>query len=247
MPGLIDRLPMLVEIWNEDRDIIRANAEDPVKDRNGMCSSSLVSDLRGFAVADFMLKHDIASFRSQLSESAEIYLHMFERFDRGEPIDPSYIAMLAYKELFNALAAGNLSLAKSFASHMGGRDKIEKEHDHPFDYAMGYTLRAFVLGDLPEMQKWQPLFEAVCHKHFVDCLGYATVFQAMLTGNPDLANQGMQSIINGHKKQSKGRGVFADTDDEMLCIWGLGMANLARSRGLSVESVPPLIPNELLI
>ena len=47
--------------------------------------------------------------------------------------------------------------------------------------------------------------------------------------------------------QSKGRGVFRDKEDEMLCVWGIGIANLARWRGLNVDAIPPLIPNDLLV
>ena len=53
--------------------------------------------------------------------------------------------MLAYKRLFDALAAGDFQLATGLAQVMGGRPKIEREHDHPFDRAMGYALKAQVL------------------------------------------------------------------------------------------------------
>ena len=53
--------------------------------------------------------------------------------------------------------------------------------------------------------------------------------------------------VKGHVRQSKGRGVFKDTVDETLCVWGVGMASLARRHGLEVNGVPPLIPQELLL
>ncbi|MEQ8856352.1 hypothetical protein, partial [Gimesia sp.] len=76
MAGLADRLPMLVELRSENREIVRANAADPKKDWNGICSSTLASDLRFFAIADYFLKHDIASFQSQLSEAVKIRIEM---------------------------------------------------------------------------------------------------------------------------------------------------------------------------
>jgi hypothetical protein len=35
-------------------------------------------------------------------------------------------------------------------------------------------------------------------------------------------------------------------EDEMLCVWGTGLANLARVRGLSITPPGPLIPTDLL-
>ena len=248
MAGLAERLPMLVELRGENQGILRANAADREKDKSGSCSSMLALDLRFFAVAHYILKRDVTSFRLQLSEAAEIRQRMFERFEAGEGIDASYVTMLSYKELFSALAAANMPLARSLAAHMGGRHDLEKEYDHPFDYAMGYTLRAFVLNDFPEMRKWSQNLWATCHETGVsDFQGYAKVFEAMLSEDTASANQGLIAVVKGHQRQTKGKGVFVNTEDELLCVWGVGMANLARSRGLCVEGNQPLIPDELLL
>ncbi|QDT26912.1 hypothetical protein Enr10x_22240 [Gimesia panareensis] len=247
MASIADRLPLLVELRSENREIVRANAADPEKDRNGRCSSMLAIDLRFFAVADFILQHDITSFKTLLSEAARIRTDMFSRFENGEFISDSYLTMIGYKSLFNALAAGDMSGAEQLAAHLGGRDDLERKYDHPFDYTLGYTLRAFVLQDRDQMQEWTPKFVNQCYKSKMkDFLGYGAVFQALLTGDTSGVNAGLASIVQGHQKQSKGRGVFVSTEDELLCIWGLGMANLVRAFGIPSEAIPPLIPRELL-
>jgi len=249
MANFMDRLPMLVDRRSEEseREIVQKNAADPQKDRTGCSSAMLIGDLRFFGVADYLMKGDIESFRKQLSESAQLYDRLFVRFENGEPIDVSYVAMLAYKELFDALAAADMKVAHSLAAHMGGRDAIEKKYDHPFDYAMGYTLRSFVLNDKEQMQEWTPKFIAACNKtSSADFLGYGQVFQAILDNDSAVGNEGMKAIVKGHQKQSKRRGVFADSVDEVLSVWGIGMANLARSHGLQIEAIPPLIPQDLL-
>jgi len=249
LPSYIDRLPMLVELRLEGdhQATISRNAEDPVKDRNGSSSTALADNLRFFGVADYLLKSDVESFRQKLSESAKIQDKLFDRFDNGEPIDGSYVTMLSYKSVFDALAAGDLATAKSLASHMGGRASLEKEHDHPFDYAMGYTLRALVLNDSKQIQEWPAKLLAACAETgMTDFNGYGQVFQAIHANDSASANDGLKAIVKGHQKQSKGKGVFAGTKDEVLCIWGVGMANLAQYHGLQVEAVPPLIPEDLL-
>lgn len=247
MAGIIDRLPNLVELRYENLPILQNNASDQEKDKNGSASSSLAGSLRFLGVANYILNHDISMFKEYLSEAAAIRKQLFERFEGGEPISESYVAMLSYKALMNALAAGDFELSKELASMMGGRDEIEKEHDHPFDYALGYTLKSFVLNDYHGMQQWAKNFEAVCtEKENVDFLGYAQLFIAILNKDENKANQGISEIIKGHKKQSKGYGVFKDSEDETLCVWGIGMVNLARYRNLNVQGSPPLVPDDLL-
>jgi hypothetical protein len=131
---------------------------------------------------------------------------------------------------------------------MGGRPKIEKYHDHPFDYAMGYTLKWFVLGQRHEMAGALERLRAECDKRGnANFRGYVRVFQAILDDNLGEANDGLKQIVEGHMKESKGRGVFSNAEDEALCVWGVGMANLCRKTGLLVDPVPPLMPEELLV
>jgi hypothetical protein len=243
-----DRLPVIVEVRSENRDTARKNAADREKDKSGRCSSMLSLDLRFFGAADFVLKHDIESFRQQLSEAAKIRKNMYERASIGEPIDESYLTMLSFTSIFDALAAGDLDTAKSLALHVGGREELERAHDHPFDYAMGYTLRAFMLNDGTQMQSRLASLVDVCvTSHMRDFEGYCEVFSAVLESDGAKANKGLRAIVAGHQRQSKGKGVFAGTEDEVICIWGIGIANLCRMYGLIIEGVPPLIPDDLII
>lgn len=248
MTGIIDRLPNLVEIEKEDLSILRTNAEDVGKDKSGSASATVANSLRFVGVANYVLSHDIEMFKSYLSEAAEIRKRLFERFERGESISQSYVSMIAYKALFNSLAAGNIELSKSLASHMGGRSEIEKKYDNPFDCALGYALKSFTEDNHTEMLYWTEKISDVCkEKGNIDFQGYAQMFKAMLEGDETLGNKGIQTIIKGHKNQIKGRGLFRNSEDEALCVWGIGITNLARSHGVIIQGVSPLIPDELLI
>ncbi len=246
--SLRDRLPRLVQVRQEGFDLVRANAADVQKDWNGATSDMLSLDLRFFGVAAYVLHGDVSAFKTNLAEAAVLIRSLFEREEQGQPIDASLLSMIAHKDVFNALAAGDMELARSLAQRMGGRDELEKKHDHPFDRALGYTLRAFVLNQPQEMTKCAADFSIICKEaDNADFQGYAHVFNAILTKNVAMANEGLQQILQGHKHQSKRGGVFKDTVDEILCVWGVGIANLARSDGLFVQGLPPLIPPDLLI
>lgn len=229
-------------------DVLEANASDPTKDVRGESSSSLAMSYRFLGVAMWIVERDIEKAREWLRKSALVWLNIFNRHENGERIAASYVTMLSYKNLFDALAAGVWDVANELAERMGGRPKIEKYHDHPFDYAMGYTLKWFVLGQRHEMAASLERLRAQCDKRGnANFRGYVRVFQAILDDNLGEANEGLRQVVQGHEKESKGRGVFKYTPDEALCVWGVGMANLCRRDGLPVDPVPPLIPGELLI
>jgi hypothetical protein len=228
--------------------VSQQNAEDPDKDRNGGSSAMHASLLRRIGILEFLLNGDRGKLHESLCGAAKIAMRLFERHDRGDGVDDSFVSMLAYKELFNVLAIGDIELARSLARHMGGRDELERQHDHPFDRAIGYCLKAFVLGNRAEMKQRLVEFANECdEKDNKDFRGYVQVFEAILEGNVAKAKAGFVELLKGHRRQCKGNGVFRFTLDQDLCVWGLGMANLARHYGLNVHIDDPLIPSELLI
>ena len=248
MTPIIDRMPQLLNTYRDE--LIPSQVQqiaEPSADRNGR-GTNLCAGLQRFrGVAEYVVQHEPQAFRRELRAAAGARLRLLARHDAGEPIADSYVSMLSYKSLYDALAAGAWDVATALAERMGGRDEIETYHDHPFDYAMGYALKWFVLGDREQMTEWSARFSAECRKKGnANFRGYACVFEAILSGDQAEAEGGLRDIVAGHRKLSRGRGVFAGTEDEALCVWGLGLAKLCRRRGLPVGPVPPLIPADLL-
>jgi hypothetical protein len=247
MAGIVDRLGILLEERKERLPSARARANDSERDSNGGFSRSLASHLRFIGIAEYVLNHDIAGFKSNFEEAARISNQLFVRYDAGEPIAPSLVSMIRYQELFCALAAGALELTRGFAGRMGGREKIEKEFDHPFDRTLGYTLKSFALEDRGKMELWSGKFTERCErKTNANDRGYALMFESILESDESKANESLIAIIEGHRRLSK-RGRYKDMVDETLCVWGIGIVNLARIHGLNVSSEAPLIPADLLI
>jgi hypothetical protein len=242
-----DRLPMLLAMRKEHLCSLRANASDPAKDRSGTATSSLQGTLRFIGVAEFAVAGDVGSFRSYLTEVAELGLRLLERHDRGEGIDPSYVAMVRYKDIFSALAAGKVAVAAQLGERLGGRPHIEEEQDHSFDRSLGHVLKSLVSGPPDQVESRFADFAAVCREpENTDFTGYAVAFRGILDHDVGRVQEGLMAVVKGHKNLVKRGGVFHDLEDEVLCVWGVGVANLARSRGMSITGLPPFIPNELL-
>jgi hypothetical protein len=244
---IANRLGLLREMRRKHLAQLRLNQSVSDKDKDGSTSDSLAGSLRFLGVADYVLDKNVAAFRGQLSEAAMLRLRLFERFDAGETISPSYVSMMAYKTLLNALAAANEGLAQNLAERMGGRDSIEAEYDRLFDRAFGYCLKGIVVHDAAGAQRALQDLERACKEpENRDFKGYVKAFRAIVDLNADVLPQAFEEIVAGHRKQSLATGLFKDTEDEVLCVWGLAVANLARSNGLPVPNAHPLLPAELM-
>jgi hypothetical protein len=131
---------------------------------------------------------------------------------------------------------------------MGGREAIEREYDRPFDMAFGYALKNILVSDIAAAKKWIEAFEVSCQEsENTDFKGYAKVLRAILNQDAEAAEVGFVELLSGHKRQCKSGGLFKDTEDEVLCVWGIGMANLARMQGVAVSLDDRLIPTDLLV
>lgn len=77
-------------------------------------------------------------------------------------------------------------------------------------------------------------------------MGYANALSALESRESvDLVSV-FSLILAGHRRLVKGS-VFGGTIDEVLCIWGIGTANLLISKGLLVDINDLILPRDLLI
>jgi len=156
--------------------------------------------------------------------------------------------MFAYQKLLDALASGDMNVARAFAERMGGRPEPEKEYDRAFEIAMGYGLKAILAGDdAAALARLYDLEQACTHKDYVNFAGYVPVLRGIVSRDSAAAEAAFPELLAGHRRESKGRGLFSDSVDEFLCVWGIGLINLAGSRGMVIKVDDPLIPADLIV
>lgn len=242
MGGLLDRLPILLEESKEDIPYLKENSANKEKDANGSSSNALANALWFSGVGEYLVNSNVAAYKSCLRDAANLRLSLIRRFDNGEPISKSYISMLSYRFLFAALASGDLALSRELALAIGERRRLEAKSDHPFDKALGYALRAVVL-ETSDMKDMVAQFKLIARKpNNKDFTGYADAFDAIQRCDVSYLTSALNKIQLGHIQQSLRGGVFKDSADEVLCVWGLGLINLARSKGIDFKFDSPLMP-----
>jgi hypothetical protein len=226
---------------------LEAKVANKELDNRGINSSALAGTHRQIGILEYILNKNIALFRQHLTESAKLRLSHFLRFNSGEPIDYSYVTMIAYKDIYNALAAGAFDLAIELADLLGEAPRLDEKSIskiHPFDQSMAYAIKSVVLGKntAAAISKLNEYLENNNYKNFS---GYGVAFDAIISTKSDRLDWGMKELLKGHDAESK-RGIFRDVMDRHLSIWGLGVANLAQKYGLKVCINTDLLPQELL-
>jgi len=244
---------------------------------DGMVENNCACDLKRFGVGEYYLRHDVATFKSNLSEAAELYIGLFERGSNslitpdvvsevseeklfavqdtnssGNSKDGNYVAafllsMITFKQLLNALASGDMVVAQRLAHVIGGHLDSEREVDEPLDHYFGWTLK-YMVDDCSDSlrREWIGHLASYLQSARPTLMGYPIVMQAIVDRNLEAANAGFVELLKGHRYECREGKMFGDTVDEIICVWGLGLANLARWRGLTVDPHDELIPSDLL-
>jgi hypothetical protein len=160
----------------------------------------------------------------------------------------SLLTMVTFKELFNALASGNRKVAERLSKLIGAH--LDPEHlcDEPLNHYLGWSLK-FLVDDVPDQVRcdWIGRLADYVQARRLTLMGYPIVMQAIVDRNAEVAQAGFAELLEGHRKECRAGKLFGDTEDEIVCVWGLGLANLARWRGLSIGPQDDLTPMDLLL
>ena len=239
---------VLKDARDDDIPALLEREADAERNKKGHFTRSLASTLRLIAVLSFLVESDVDQFRACMRAATERRVRLIDQFEAGEPIIPDCVSMMRYQQLLDAAASGHFDVARALADRLGGRPKIESLDLRAFEIAMGYTMKAVVIGDDAMALERLPALEKACHhKSYANFSGYALALRGIASGDTALVKTAFSELLAGHRRLSKGRGLFSDTVDKYLSVWGLGMLNLARSRGVDVSVDDPLIPPALVI
>lgn len=241
----IEHLPVICGLYN-----------DPVRNKKWDFNSSVYNKYRNLAVLDYLLNNNAVSFKKNLRKAIPFKMELLEKYDDGEPIHPSRVSMTRFEELFDALASGDMTLAKKYSNYLGGRPDAEEQYDDEWVLLLGYSLKYAVESNIEELKIWVPKLKEFYENpenRMTEFIGYALVLEALLERDVEKASTAFKVLLEGHKKKCKSRKGqnygygFHDSPDADLFVWGIGLVNLCRHYGLDVQVSDPLIPGELLI
>lgn len=242
MPGMIDRLQENAE---EKRKVyIPLYIKHEKEQGKGYSNSSFCHAYRYIAVADYVAHRDAAAFRATLKKALSYRLALYEapedapekRFWNRDFYEIRYI--------MDSLALGDLEFSTKMMRF--NEAPLEKKA-HPFIKRLHGLLQGALLkgfANYPEI-----LEEVIEHwgKREKSYLGYAQGFKAIHEKESATFVEALTLIMKGHKRLCHPAGEWGGTEDEVIAIWPLGLANLARMKGLTFDFDHPLLPADLIL
>tara|TARA_A100000171_G_C2130437_1_gene146303 strand:+ start:410 stop:1168 length:759 start_codon:yes stop_codon:yes gene_type:complete len=241
MYRIIDRIEEIATDYKQSIPKLLKQEEEHGK---GFNNYFLVSEHRLIAVADYLRTGDVALFRSTLKKALSYRLALYEapenvpekRFFTKELSELTYV--------MDSLAAGDLAFTRRMMAPF--QDLTYKK----MTPLMGY-LHFFLSGFLFEMPPHfaSVLEEALAYweKRLKSYAGYALGFKAIYKKDSGVFVEALKTIMKGHKRLCHPSGEYGNTEDEVIGIWPLGMANLARLKGLDFKFDHPQLPSDLII
>lgn len=206
----------------------------------------LESELRTIAVCRYALFGDVDGFRQYMRESLDVNFSMVDRYELGERDFSEAVNAYGYTGLFNALAVGEQALAGRFVERWMNHPLPERG-EHPFARLLAHALYCVVTDHSEADQRVTEFEEYFATGKDKASRGYGTTLRGIVNRDLALTEIGFAELLNGHKHLSSGSGRFVLTVDEDLCVWGIGLANLARMKRLAVDPKHSLVPSALLI
>jgi|JI9StandDraft_1071089.scaffolds.fasta_scaffold00139_1 hypothetical protein len=215
-------------------------------DWHGRAKADLSGNYRFLSICEYALNKDIVKFRKYLRDSANLIADMFVEYKQGKKIDHSYLGMINYNEMLDSAASGDFELTKKLAGLIGEREEDRKSKH--FQDCIEYCLKYIILRDTKNLEPYVGKCLIACEqKQAKNYKGYAMISSAILNKDEKKLNEGFFELITAHKRMCKGSGFFSDTEDEIVFLHGLGLANICLDLGFNFTIKDPLIPEELLI
>ncbi|MDX1959332.1 MAG: hypothetical protein SFU98_12205 [Leptospiraceae bacterium] len=245
MGDIINRLDILYKEFHVSLTRNESRVDTKEYDYDGGAKISLSMDYRFLAVCEYILHNDKSKFLKILNQSASLILRMFEEFYAGKSIDHSYLHLSSYKNILDGAASGDLELARKLAKLVGERPEDKKQKGF-FPY-LSYRIRYLTLQDKKNLEIClEKCLKEREHKTAKNFRGYSTVVSGVFEKDEKKVNEGFLEILQGHKKLCRRGSEFSDSEDEVIFLHGLGLANLCLDQGFQLHFKDALIPEDLL-
>jgi hypothetical protein len=237
-------IPFLTELYNKRKsfDLCKKRAVEG-RHNEGMLYEGTACSLKDVALLAYILNHDVKQFRLCASEAPEWAIVPFQLKEKGEEIDDCTVNIDCLIHLRTGLAGGNFKGTLALAKAMGNDRKLDQRNTHIEIIRYGYFLKAFLANDTEGLAEWLPIIdEKIIAKGKGFIFGECLVLKAILDANMAQAKRGLDVRCRAYKNMTRHDKVYCH-----LCLEGVGLANLCRWKGLWVEGIDPLIPNDLLM
>lgn len=246
--GWMDRLRFYrdstLASWEQTRDIIA----QPLESLKLTQFSRRWLEHRSVAIACFVLDQSPSEYRFHMSLSVRWHTRLVAEADRRGADSSGYRSLSAATSILDAWSAGDLESASALAEVLATDAEVRERDSIPFMVHFSRAILALSRADEDAARRSVDELHNQCEHDAPDFAGYPALMRAALEGDSEAGRRALAGLCNGHARQSTRRGGFYEDDpaDQLLCVWGVGLAIRARERQLTLRGIEPLIPDALL-
>ncbi len=219
-------------------------------DNYGGLSYCLASEYICLAKFHMRFNGDAEKFRGYIEQTWAIYKELLERSDISKDVEESLFFETKYDKIILLLSAGlineTIEYSRILFNHYRARN-LKEGDEHIFIILMVHTFYRLILNE-PGCEEWIHKFYDRCAKPRGEkyCIGFVKIMDGIYKKDSQLIESGFLDILKF--KGSIKRSDIDSTGNKDFCYWGIGLANLAISRGIQF-TVPknPYFPQQLLI
>jgi len=200
------------------------------------------------ACASLLLGLDTADFGRRLVKVGLGYLFLLDRRSSLQSPDPYYLARSKGTALFDALAAGDLSLTRDIAEKSPAKWTEGMEDEDDFRYMAAVAS----LAEGPASVTAAPALDELKRSLGGAASARASVLLAVQQRDHGAFEEALEALLLGWanraekaRKSSVASPYFVNIEAH-ICIEGLALVRLARQHGLSTAEAYPFVPKEAL-
>ena len=230
-----------IEDYESSKKYLRKKGFPPNK---AIFYSSFISTFLSIGIGELVVKENVKSMKKNFYLSAKCRQKIIDLYESNpSEVSDSLVSILNYRQLMAAIISDHTQFIQEFAKQIGSREKIDKEHAHPFDYHVGYAVKWLVLGEDEKVPKHiEKLKQIGTGRKMNRYRIYADLIQALIDKNQENVQEGLERLLKSHKSDN----LYIDTPEELFSIPVAAFAKMALMRGIQVEIDDPICPKEVL-
>jgi hypothetical protein len=215
------------------------NHMEYVKEGSLSSKGSLYTRYRTLAVLEWYLHKDKEKFKDHLKTALR---YERERFIEVHKDNPNIWYHCSGTYIRTALLTGDFSYAKDYGIFVDDHNHKKPSSFEPWGY---YILVYLLVGRYKDtldfnMTKLKKSYDKKMYEKIRSEYG---LFEALVEKDSGKFNQHLEQLATTHKGKGS---LFLDYEDQLLCIDGLALSNLAIGLGMTVTVDHPFVPQALM-
>lgn len=239
---MLDQLPLLVWEYKNEKlpeALLRIEKEKNTPFRLYFAYSSLSHRHRFLAVGDYVVNKKPVLFVEHLKKAMNAMKMCWQLRIKVQMFNPT---MHYIDVVMDSLALGQWDISVELMQLV---EHATKEGSHKFIINLFRCVKAFLYEE-KELENYIDQAITFWTKDTKSFVGFGYGFKAIYHKDAQAFEDALQQVVKGHKKLVRPGSIFTGVD-AVIPIWGVGLVNLARMKGLDFTFDHPTIPAELII